>query len=177
MENQCCHGSMVRYSTVSVYPWLVCLFVYLALTNSSILFQSQQCLSECQSLSSCSASGSAITVPSLDSCLPTALRQVKWNLRVPDQGSVELSSPRGSFQQSVPGQGCDGPVSLLLSETDGSSIGRFCSYGNQGTIQRVQISSSVTVTAVAEKIKDLSQEKDPFINIIFGPKVSGGLPC
>uniref|UniRef100_A0A3B4CEX9 CUB domain containing protein 1a n=1 Tax=Pygocentrus nattereri TaxID=42514 RepID=A0A3B4CEX9_PYGNA len=62
------------------------------------------------------------------------------------QGSVELSSPQGSLHQSVPGQECDGSVSLLVSDTDGSNIGRFCYRSNQGTIQKVQIFSNVTIS-------------------------------
>ncbi|KAL6457339.1 hypothetical protein MHYP_G00343020 [Metynnis hypsauchen] len=127
---------------------------------------------ECQNLSSCSVNGILLTIPSLDLCLPTPLRQFRWDLRVPEQGSVELSSPQGSLHQSVPEQECDGSVSLLVSDTDGSNIGRFCYRSNQGTIQKVQIFSNVTISAKADGTKDLSQQQGSIFNISFKSEIT-----
>ncbi|XP_066531416.1 CUB domain-containing protein 1 [Hoplias malabaricus] len=127
---------------------------------------------ECQNLSSCSESGNLLTVPALDSCLLMPLRKVKWDLRVPEQGSVELSSPQGNLHQSVEGQECEGPISMIVSETGGPSIGRFCSLTNQGAIQKVQIFSNVTITVSAMSNNDLSKEKGPFFNVSFGSEIS-----
>ncbi|KAI4884255.1 hypothetical protein NFI96_014343 [Prochilodus magdalenae] len=125
---------------------------------------------ECQSLPSCSVTGHPLTIPPLESCLPT-LRQFKWDLRVPEQGSVELSASQGNLQQSLPEQGCDGSVSLLVSDTDGSDLGQFCSRGNQGTIQKVQMFSNVTITAKADGNKELSQQQS-FLNVSFRPEIT-----
>ncbi|TTP27308.1 CUB domain-containing protein 1 [Bagarius yarrelli] len=122
---------------------------------------------ECGSLSLCSVSGALLTVPVLDSCLLPSLSQVIWVLNVPDQGSVELSSPQGNLHQSVPGlQECDSLLSMLVSAADGVNIGRFCS-ASKGIIQRVQISSNVTITSTEYANKDLRQETAPVLNVSF----------
>lgn len=130
-------------------------------------------LSECQSLSLCPVAGIPLTVPFLDSCLPLSLSQVIWVLNVPEQGTVELSSPQGSLYQSVPGvQECDGLLSVLVSAPNGVNIGHFCS-ADKGIIQRVQISSNITVTATADGDKDLRQEKAPIFNVSFSSEITG----
>ncbi|XP_047664067.1 CUB domain-containing protein 1 [Tachysurus fulvidraco] len=126
----------------------------------------------CMSLSSCPIAGTLLTIPVLDSCLSPSLSQVRWVLNVPEQGSVELSSPQGSLYQSVPGvQECDGLLSALVSAADGADLGRFCSV-SKGIIQKVQISSNITVTASADGDKDLRQEKAPILNVSFSSEVT-----
>lgn len=132
-------------------------------------------LSECRSLSSCPEAGTLLNMPVLDSCLPPSLSQVTWVLNVPEQGSVELSSPQGSLHQSVPGvQGCDGLQSVLVSAANGVNVGRFCS-ASKGIIQKVQISSNITVTATADEDKDLRLEKAPILNVSFSSEITGRL--
>lgn len=98
-----------------------------------------------------------------------------WVLNGPEQGTVELRSPQGSLYQSVPGvQECEGLLSTLVSADNGVNIGRFCS-ASQGIIQRVQISSNVTVTATADGNKDLRQEKAPVLNVSFSSEITGRL--
>ncbi|KAF4077797.1 hypothetical protein AMELA_G00211840 [Ameiurus melas] len=126
----------------------------------------------CKSLSLCPVAGTLLTIPVLGSCLPPSLSQVMWVLNVPEQGSVELRSPQGSLYQSVPGvQDCEGMLSALVSADNGVNIGRFCS-ASQGIIQRVQISSNVTVTTTADGNKDLRQEKAPVLNVFFRSEIT-----
>lgn len=96
-----------------------------------------------------------------------------WVLNVPEQGTVELSSPLGSLYQAVPGaQECDGLLSVLVSAANGFNLGRFCS-ATKGIIQRIQISSSITITAIADSQKDLRQEKAPILNVSFTSEITG----
>uniref|UniRef100_W5KVN6 CUB domain containing protein 1a n=1 Tax=Astyanax mexicanus TaxID=7994 RepID=W5KVN6_ASTMX len=118
-------------------------------------------------LSSCLRSGNLLTVPALDPCLPVPLQQVRWDVQVPHQGSVELSSPQGTLLQSVLGQDCTGSVSLLVSQSDGSGLGRFCPLGGQGAIQKVQVRSSISITTTTDPTtRDLSKYlREPLHNI------------
>lgn len=67
-------------------------------------------------------------------------------------------------------------MSALVSAANGINIGRFCS-DKYGIIQRVQISSNITVTATADGDKDLNQKKPPFLNVSFSSKIAGRLEC
>ncbi|KAK3512048.1 hypothetical protein QTP70_028651 [Hemibagrus guttatus] len=130
---------------------------------------------ECRSLSSCPEAGTLLTIPTLDSCLPQSLSKVIWVLNVPEQGTVELSSPQGSLHQSVPGvQECDGLQSALVFAANGVNVGRFCS-ASKGIIQKVQISSNITVTATADEDKDLRLEKAPILNVSFSSEITDTL--
>uniref|UniRef100_A0A3B1IN57 CUB domain containing protein 1a n=1 Tax=Astyanax mexicanus TaxID=7994 RepID=A0A3B1IN57_ASTMX len=129
---------------------------------------------ECKSLSSCLRSGNLLTVPALDPCLPVPLQQVRWDVQVPHQGSVELSSPQGTLLQSVLGQDCTGSVSLLVSQSDGSGLGRFCPLGGQGAIQKVQVRSSISITTTTDPTtRDLSKYlREPLLNVSFIPEIT-----
>ncbi|KAK6323581.1 CUB domain-containing protein 1-like [Coregonus clupeaformis] len=123
----------------------------------------------CQSLDSCSVSGTLLTVPKMPTCLPTLLQSFTWHLIIPVYGTVDLLSPTGNLRQSLPGQECNGSVSLHVAEGDGSSIGYFCS---EGSIRKVQVHSNVSVTATA---KDLSLIQGPFLNVSFSEKISDSI--
>ncbi|KAI5091553.1 CUB domain-containing protein 1-like [Silurus meridionalis] len=127
---------------------------------------------ECQNLASCpSVAGTLLTIPLVDSCLPPSLSQVTWVLNVPERGSVELSAPQGSLYQSVPGdQVCDQLLSAQVSAANNFSIGDFCS-ASKGIIQRIQISSSITVTTSADGNKDLRQVMAPLLNASFNSEI------
>nr|XP_046183436.1 CUB domain-containing protein 1 [Oncorhynchus gorbuscha] len=120
----------------------------------------------CQSLDSCSVSGTLLKVPKIPMCLPTLLQSFTWHLNIPVYGTVDLLSPTGNLRQSLPGQECNGSVSLHIAEGDGSSIGYFCS---EGIIRKVQVHSNVSVTATA---KDLSLNQGPFLNVSFSDEIS-----
>uniref|UniRef100_A0A8C7HCB5 CUB domain containing protein 1a n=1 Tax=Oncorhynchus kisutch TaxID=8019 RepID=A0A8C7HCB5_ONCKI len=120
----------------------------------------------CQSLDSCSVNGTLLTVPKIPMCLPTLLQSFTWHLNIPVYGTVDLLSPTGNLRQSLPGQECNGSVSLHIAEGDGSSIGYFCS---EGIIRKVQVHSNVSVTATA---KDLSLNQGPFLNVSFSDEIS-----
>uniref|UniRef100_A0A674BR97 CUB domain containing protein 1 n=1 Tax=Salmo trutta TaxID=8032 RepID=A0A674BR97_SALTR len=92
-----------------------------------------------------------------------------WHLIIPVYGTVDLLSPSGNLRQSLPGQECNGSVSLHVAEGDGSSIGYFCS---DGTIRKVQVHSNVSVTATA---KDLSLIQGPFLNVSFSEEISDSI--
>uniref|UniRef100_A0A674EI47 CUB domain containing protein 1a n=1 Tax=Salmo trutta TaxID=8032 RepID=A0A674EI47_SALTR len=111
-------------------------------------------------------SGTLLTVPKIPMCLPTLLQSFTWHLNVPVYGTVDLLSPTGNLRQSLPGQECNGSVSLHIAEGDGSSIGYFCS---EGIIRKVQVHSNVSVTATA---KDLCLIQGPFLNVSFSDEIS-----
>ncbi|XP_051991080.1 CUB domain-containing protein 1-like [Xyrauchen texanus] len=126
---------------------------------------------DCLTGSTCAVSGTTLTIPMLGSTLPAPLQQFTWLLRVPDQNTVDLTYPQGNLHQSVPEKECNERVSLLVSESDGSNIGQFCSFG-KGAIQKIQIKANVSITAMPKSIKDLSQDKGPFLNITLSPEIS-----
>lgn len=123
---------------------------------------------ECPGGSPCAASGTDLTIPSLDTCLP-ALHQFTWLLRAPE-GSINLSSPQGNLHQSVPEKECN-QVTFQVSEIGGSNIGQFCSTG-EGTIQKIQIKGNASITATPKGAQTLNQEKGPLLKAIFNPKFS-----
>lgn len=116
-------------------------------------------------MASCSAS--ILTVPTLDSCLPIPLHSFTWHLNIPKDGTVDLVSPTGSLQQSLPGQECNQPVSLHVAEGDGSSVGDFC---YNGTIQTLQLHANVSVTATT---RDFSKIKGPVLNASVSQEIPG----
>ncbi|XP_029519560.2 CUB domain-containing protein 1-like [Oncorhynchus nerka] len=123
----------------------------------------------CRSLDSCSVTGTLLTVPKMPTCLPTLLQSFTWHLIIPVYGTVNLLSPTGNLRQSLPGQECNGSVSLHIAEGDGSSIGYFCS---EGIIRKIQVHSNVSITATA---KDLSLIQGPFLNVSFSEKISDSI--
>ncbi|XP_031151808.1 CUB domain-containing protein 1 isoform X1 [Sander lucioperca] len=118
---------------------------------------------DCQNGMSCSAT--VLIVPQLDSCLPMPLHSFTWHLTVPQDGTVDLVSPTGSLQQSLPGQECNQSVSLHVAEGDGFSVGDFCF---EGIVQKVQVHGNVSVTATAE---DFSKTRGPFLNASFSEEI------
>nr|XP_020453389.1 CUB domain-containing protein 1-like isoform X2 [Monopterus albus] len=118
----------------------------------------------CQNVASCSMT--LLTVPQLDSCLPMSLSSFTWHFSVPEDITVDLMSPTGSFQQSLPGQECNQDVSLNVAEEDGVSLGDFCF---NGIIQKVQVHTNVSVTATA---RDFSKTSGPFLNASFSQHIT-----
>uniref|UniRef100_A0A671PWR0 CUB domain containing protein 1a n=1 Tax=Sinocyclocheilus anshuiensis TaxID=1608454 RepID=A0A671PWR0_9TELE len=108
----------------------------------------------CSSVSARDVSGTPLTIPALDPSLPVPLHQFTWLLRVWDQGTVDLMSPKGNLHQSVPDKQCNERVSLVISETEGSNIGLFCSAA-EGAIQKIQIKGNVSITVMPNNKKDL----------------------
>uniref|UniRef100_A0A3B4YT54 CUB domain containing protein 1a n=1 Tax=Seriola lalandi dorsalis TaxID=1841481 RepID=A0A3B4YT54_SERLL len=117
----------------------------------------------CQNVASCPST--LLTVPKLDSCLPMSLHSFTWHLNIPQDGTVDLVSPTGSLQQSIPGQKCDQSVSLRVSEEDGFSVGDFCF---NGTIQKVQVHANVSITATAQ---NFTRTRGPFLNASFSQEI------
>ncbi|XP_051519401.1 CUB domain-containing protein 1-like [Myxocyprinus asiaticus] len=126
---------------------------------------------DCMSGSTCAVSGTTLTIPMLGRTLPAPLQQFTWLLRVSDQSTMDLTSPQGNLHQSVLEKECNEGVSLLVSESDGSNIGQFCSIA-EGAIQKIQIKANVSITTMPKSNKDLSQDKGPFLKITLSPEIS-----
>lgn len=116
-----------------------------------------------------SCTPSLLTVPKLDACLPIPLHSFTWHLSIPQDGTLDLTSPTGSLKQSVPGQECNQSVSLRLAESDGFPVGDFCF---NGAIQKIQAHTNVSVTATAP---DISKYKKPFLNVSFSEEIPGNI--
>lgn len=121
-------------------------------------------------VSALSVSGTSLIIPNMESSLPVALHQFSWLLQVPDQTTLDLTSPSRNLHQSVPDKPCKERVSLLVSESLGSSIGQFCSPAD-GAVQKIQIRGNVSITVSPNTVKDLSQETAPLINIALSPEI------
>lgn len=139
-----------------VFMWTICLILSFLLTTG------------CQNVASCQAT--SLTVPKLDSCLPMPLHSFTWLIDVPEHSTVELMSPTGSLQQSLPGQECNRSVSLTLTDESGVSVGDFCS---DGIIQKVQVHTNISVTARA---RDFRKSTGPFLNVSYSQEISGKKP-
>ncbi|XP_043073699.1 CUB domain-containing protein 1 [Puntigrus tetrazona] len=127
---------------------------------------------DCPSASARDVTRTSLTIPALDPNLPVPLHQFTWLLRLQDQSSVDLMSPKGSnLQQSLSDKQCKERVSLLISEAEGSNIGQFCSAA-EGTIQKIQIKGNVSITVTPNNIKDLSQEKGPVLTFGISPEIT-----
>ncbi len=122
-------------------------------------------MTACQNLGSCSQT--LLTVPKLDSCLPMPLHSFTWNLSIPQDSTVDLTSLSGGLRQSLLGQECNKSASLHLAEDDGSSVGDFCSGG---VIQKVQVHANCSVTA---KDRDFKKNRGPFLNVSFSQEIPG----
>ncbi len=128
---------------------------------------------DCPSVSARDVTELSLTIPTLDPSLPVPLNQFTWLLRLQDQSTVDLMSPKGgSLHQSLPDKPCNERVSLLISETEGSNIGQFCSAA-EGIIQKIQIKGNVSITVTPKNINDLSQEKGPFLKFAISPEITG----
>ncbi|XP_072536189.1 CUB domain-containing protein 1a [Salminus brasiliensis] len=120
----------------------------------------------CSQQKGCASSKFSLKVPPLDKCLPGILQEVSWHLYTPQDGAVELVSPMGSLQQSLPGQKCNSSVLLTMTEHEqqGMTVGQFCP---QGHIRNVQIQSNITVTASPSDGRDLKQITSPLLEGSF----------
>lgn len=118
----------------------------------------------CRDPSSCPVT--LLTVPKLDSCFPMPLHSVTWQMNIPEDSTVDLVSPTGSLQQSLPKQECSNPVLLHVAESDGVSVGDFCF---NGAIQKIQAHTNVSVTVTAP---DFRKTQGPFLNVSFSPDFS-----
>lgn len=114
-----------------------------------------------------SCTPSLLTVPKLDACLPMPLHNFTWHLSIPKDGTLDLASPTGSLQQSLPGQECNQSISLHVAERGGPAVGQFCFHG---AIQKIQAHTNLSVTA---KANDFSKSRGPFLNVTFSEEIPG----
>nr|XP_019958062.1 PREDICTED: CUB domain-containing protein 1-like isoform X1 [Paralichthys olivaceus] len=117
----------------------------------------------CQNVSSCPPI--VLSVPKLVSCLPMPLHSFTWHVDVPQDGTVNLVSPTGGFQQSLPGQRCNQSVLLNVAERDAFSLGDFCF---NGIIREIQARNNISVTATAH---DISKTRKPLLNVSFSQEI------
>ncbi|XP_031154645.1 CUB domain-containing protein 1a isoform X1 [Sander lucioperca] len=124
---------------------------------------------ECSQLKDCQKTPARLSVPVLPTCLPAPLSSVTWNLRPPQSGSVELTSPTGALKQSLPGQQCNDSIIIKVVGDDGSTIGHFC---HQGAIQTVQIHTKVSVTVSGMGGKALTAPFKHVLNVVLKGEIS-----
>lgn len=124
-------------------------------------------LTACTNLASCPPT--LLTVPSLASCLPMPLHSFTWHVNIPQEGTVDLASPTGSLHQSLPGQECNGSLSLHVAESDGLSVGDFCF---DGAIQKIQAHTNLSITA---RVPSFKKSRGPFLNVSFSQEILGNI--
>ena len=124
---------------------------------------------DCKNVSLCPSI--RLGLPKLVSCLPMPLHSFTWHIDVPQDGTVNLVSPTGSFQQSLPDQKCNRPVLFNVAERDGYTLGDFCF---PGIIQKIQANANISITVRANDISnDISKIKGPFPNVSFSQEIPG----
>ncbi|XP_044062973.1 CUB domain-containing protein 1a [Siniperca chuatsi] len=147
-------------------------------SNSDLTFQ--DCLPEdvqvtamrvivCNQLKDCPKTPASLSVPLLPTCLPAPLSSVTWTLRPPRHGTVELTSPTGSIKQSLPGQPCNDSIVIKVAEDGGTTVGHFCP---QGSIQKVQIHTNVSVTVSGMGGKALRTSFKDVLNVRLKEEIS-----
>ncbi|XP_037330983.2 CUB domain-containing protein 1 isoform X1 [Pungitius pungitius] len=136
---------------------------FLDCPNEDVRLTASKVIAACQDTTTCSAT--QLTVPKLDSCLPMPLHSFTWHLQIPEDRTVDLTSPTGSLRQSLPGQECDPSASLHVAESDGFSVGEFCFAG---MIPKIQVHANLSVTAT---VSDFSRTKEPFLNVSFSQEI------
>ncbi|CAJ1083247.1 CUB domain-containing protein 1-like isoform X1 [Xyrichtys novacula] len=117
----------------------------------------------CQNVASCSST--LLTVPRMEPCLRVPLHSFTWHITIPQDGTVDLTSPTGSLRQSLPNQECNQSVSLHVAEADGFPLGDFCF---NGPIPKIQVHANVSVTA---KVPDFSRIRGPFLNVSYSEEI------
>lgn len=127
-------------------------------------------MSECSQLKDCPKTQIRLSVPPLPTCLPAPLSSVTWALRPPQQGTVELTSPMGYLKQSLPRQPCNDSIMIKMAEDDGTAVGHFCP---QGSIQKVQIHTNVTVTVSGIGVRALRTSFKHVLNARMSGEISG----
>ncbi|XP_017275018.1 CUB domain-containing protein 1 [Kryptolebias marmoratus] len=133
------------------------------------LTASQKKIMTCPSGTSCPSE--SLVVPSLDSCLPMPLHSFTWVLNTENK-TLDLVSPAGSLQQSLPGQECNRSLLLHVAQANGFSVGDFCS---NGVIQKIQVRSnvsSVSSVSVMAMAPHFSKTREPVLNVSVSPKIS-----
>ncbi|XP_041798665.1 CUB domain-containing protein 1-like [Chelmon rostratus] len=124
---------------------------------------------ECSQLKDCPKTQIRLSVPPLPTCLPAPLSSVTWALRPPQQGTVELTSPMGYLKQSLPRQPCNDSIMIKMAEDDGTAVGHFCP---QGSIQKVQIHTNVTVTVSGIGVRALRTSFKHVLNARMSGEIS-----
>ncbi|XP_041811381.1 CUB domain-containing protein 1 [Chelmon rostratus] len=117
----------------------------------------------CQNVASCSPT--LLTVPKLDSCLRMPLHSFTWHLSIPQDSTLDLTSPTGSLRQSLPGQECNQSVFMHVAEDNGVSVGDFCF---NGVIQKVQVHANISVTAT---VQNFTKTRGPFLNVSYSQEI------
>lgn len=95
------------------------------------------------------------------------LHSFTWHVSIPQDGTVDLESPKGSLRQALPGQECDESLSLQVAESAGLPLGDFCF---DGAIQKIQAHTNISVTARGPSLK---KSRGPFLNVSFSQEISG----
>ncbi|MFT7812425.1 CUB domain-containing protein 1 [Arapaima gigas] len=144
-------------------------------TNTSLSFQ--DCRSdeliltasrtiECLQWKKCPVNEILLTVPTLESCLPTVLRNITWQIYSQEESTVELLAPAAGLQQSLAGQECNSNLSAAIVEVEveGVCFGTFCPGG---PLQKVQIHGNVSITTTSTRTLGLSWMKEPFLSVSF----------
>ncbi|KAG7458055.1 hypothetical protein MATL_G00233840 [Megalops atlanticus] len=134
--------------------------------SSEDLFMTVSKTIECRQWEACPVGMSQLSLPTLEACLPMPMQSMTWQLRVPEDGTVELLPSAGSLRQSLPGQECKGRFTVRVTEDGGVPFGEFCAGG---AISKVQIHSNVTVVATPTKARSLSEET--FFNVSFSREI------
>uniref|UniRef100_A0A3Q3AKK9 CUB domain containing protein 1a n=1 Tax=Kryptolebias marmoratus TaxID=37003 RepID=A0A3Q3AKK9_KRYMA len=137
---------------------------FLDCPNDDILSVRVFVVMTCPSGTSCPSE--SLVVPSLDSCLPMPLHSFTWVLNTENK-TLDLVSPAGSLQQSLPGQECNRSLLLHVAQANGFSVGDFCS---NGVIQKIQVRSnvsSVSSVSVMAMAPHFSKTRDSRLNSDF----------
>ncbi|KAL0984945.1 hypothetical protein UPYG_G00150820 [Umbra pygmaea] len=120
---------------------------------------------ECHQWKDCPAAAGPVilTVPSLSRCLPARLASIKWTMRPPKDGTVELLPPTGSLRQSLPGHLCNhSDIIIVKDDEDGTTVGKFCPGG---AIHKIQFHTNVSINASVTS-------GHPYFNISFTKEIA-----
>ncbi|XP_039592620.1 CUB domain-containing protein 1-like isoform X1 [Polypterus senegalus] len=123
----------------------------------------------CDDFQNCNVINMPLTIPTVLANLPFSLESFTWQVLAPDNGAIELVPSKGKLQQLLPGQKCSGTFYYKLVKADQSVMGTFCS---QGSIEKVQIHSNISVVLLPVEKGNASEAMDPTFNVSIGNEIA-----
>ncbi|XP_052002701.1 CUB domain-containing protein 1a [Xyrauchen texanus] len=126
---------------------------------------------ECKEWRNCASTAFPLNFNDFYKCIPGVLKTITWHLQGPENSTVELQSPTGGLQHSLPEQTCNSNTLLNVSHVSHDiTVGQFCP---QGPIQKIQIRESrIAVTASLTNVNDRSHATNPILIYSFTQEIS-----
>ncbi|XP_033855278.2 CUB domain-containing protein 1-like [Acipenser ruthenus] len=123
----------------------------------------------CYNWEKCPVKEMPLKVPKSLTRLPVPLESLTWQLRAPTESTVVLSPGEAKLKHFLSGENCREGFYYRLVEEDESELGRFCP---QGSIEKVQIHSNISVALINIDRGNYSKILEPFFKVSFEKEIT-----